>query len=66
MDPKELTVVSFHRFEGSKELGDVSVLYAVEGANDFKGVIIDGYGPYADAELAYHIRQLEMSTTDKV
>lgn len=52
----------FHRFEGDKDLGDVSVLYVMETTNgDSRGVIIDGYGAYADADLAGLLRTIPIS-----
>lgn len=60
--PLELLIVCYHRFEGDKDLGDVSVLYVVEALDGSKGVLIDGYGAYADANLAALIRFMPMSS----
>ncbi|MEM7572184.1 MAG: phosphoribosylpyrophosphate synthetase [Bacteroidota bacterium] len=46
--PEEFTIVGTYRFEGMSYPGDNSVLYAIEGADDIKGTLVDAYGAYAD------------------
>lgn len=45
--PEDFEVVEVYRFEGMTNPGDSSVLYAIEGRNGMKGVLIDAYGAYA-------------------
>ena len=61
VSPEHLTVVRVHRFEGAKDQGDQSVVYAVSDGHGLQGVIIDSYGPYADADLAECILKLNVS-----
>jgi hypothetical protein len=61
--PAELTIVCFHRFEGAKDMGDVSVLYVLETTDGCRGNIIDGYGAYADADLAALLRPVPISAS---
>ncbi|RPD44890.1 phosphoribosylpyrophosphate synthetase [Hymenobacter sediminis] len=63
--PLDLLIVCFHRFEGDKDMGDVSVLYVVETTDGAKGTILDGYGAYADADLAVLLRMAPMSARTK-
>ena len=46
--PEEFTIVKTYRFEGMSYPGDNSVLYAIEGAGDIKGTLVDAYGAYTD------------------
>jgi hypothetical protein len=64
VNPADLSIVSYHRFEGNKDLGDVSVIYAVQREDGLKGVVIDGYSTYADDRLSECIRQFK-SDADK-
>jgi hypothetical protein len=45
--PEDFEVVEVYRFEGMSNPDDSSVLYAIEGRNGMKGVLIDAYGAYA-------------------
>lgn len=47
---EELRIVEHHRFEGISDPDDSSVLYALEGSDGVKGLLVDAYGVYADAE----------------
>ena len=58
-DPASLTVVAVYRYEGAKDASDQMVVYALRGEGDTKGVIIDSYGAYADADLGACIVKLE-------
>lgn len=44
----ELTIVEHHRFEGSSDPDDSSVVYALEAPNGSKGLLVDAYGAYAN------------------
>ncbi len=44
----QLTIVEHHRFEGASDPDDSSVVYALEGPNGLKGVLVDAYGAYAN------------------
>lgn len=46
----ELTIVEHHRFEGVSDPDDSSVLYALEGSDGIRGLLVDAYGAYADPE----------------
>lgn len=61
LSPSEFTVDKMFRFEGESDPADSAVLYAVSSKkNDLKGVLVNGFGAYADpidgamaAKLAY-------------
>ena len=48
----EIVVREHRRFEGVSDPDDTSVLYAIEAADGTKGVLVDGYGAYADPAVA--------------
>ena len=56
--PKEMTVIDYHRFEGSSSAGDMSVLYVVECQNGIKGTLLDAYGAYSSLELTTFLKQV--------
>lgn len=55
----ELTIVEHHRFEGMSDPDDSSVLYALEGSDGSKGLLVDAYGAYANANIAKVLKDAE-------
>ena len=55
----ELKIVEVHRFEGITDPEDSSILYAVESNDGAKGLVIDAYGMYADAEKTEFMSSIE-------
>jgi hypothetical protein len=47
LNPDDFEIVEVHRFEGASDPSDTSVVYAVEGKNGKRGVLVDAYGAYA-------------------
>lgn len=47
LHPDDFEIVEVHRFEGATNPDDSSVLYAIEGKDGLKGVLVDAYGVYA-------------------
>ncbi len=47
--PEEFTITHTYRFEGMSSAGDNSVLYAIEGNDGTKGMLVDAYGVYAES-----------------
>lgn len=62
LDPDEFSIDEFHRFEGSSDPGDSSIVYAISSEkHGIKGVLVNAFGPEADrvgqkmvAKLATH------------
>lgn len=48
---EDLRIVDHYRFEGMSDPDDSSVLYALEGPDGTKGLLVAAYGAYADAGL---------------
>ena len=57
--PAEVSIVDFYRFEGQSDPADSSIMYVIETNDGAKGVIIDAYGPYADAAVNKFMTEVE-------
>ncbi len=49
--PDDLQIVEYHRYEGTSNPSDMSIIFAVEGVDGCKGMVISSYGTYADLSL---------------
>lgn len=56
----ELKIIEIHRFEGMTDPDDSSILYAVESTDGAKGLVVDAYGMYADAEKTKFMSNIEI------
>jgi hypothetical protein len=59
-EPHEVTIVEYHRFEGSSDPEDMAVIYAVETNKGTKGIIIDAYGAYGSRALGDFLKKTEV------
>lgn len=46
--PDDFEIVEVYRYEGNSDPADEAVVYAIEGKNGEKGVLVSGYGISAD------------------
>ncbi len=60
LDPDAFEITEVHRFEGMTNPDDSSVLYAIEGKNGKKGVLVDAYGAYAGSLSTRMIEKLRI------
>jgi len=58
-DATELTIVEHHRFEGSTNPSDESIVYAIESRDGVRGILVDAYGVYANPELSSFLENVE-------
>ena len=58
--PEDFEIVEVYRFEGDTDPADEAVVYAVEGKNGDKGVLVSGYGPSAESVSAEIAKKLSM------
>src|SRR4051812_21668576 len=49
--PSEVRIKDFYRFEGESDPADNSIMYVIQTTDNTKGVLVDAYGPYADAQI---------------
>jgi hypothetical protein len=61
VNPEEITIVEYHRFEGETNPDDMSAVYALEYGEGKRGIIVDAYGAYADPILAEHLKKMKLS-----
>lgn len=56
--PDDLKITEYYRFEGMSDPDDNTVVYAIESKQGHKGILIDGYGAYADEHKAAFIKDI--------
>ena len=59
-EPHEVTIIEYHRFEGTSDPEDMAVIYAIETNKGTKGVIIDAYGAYGSRALGDFLKETEV------
>ena len=63
--PEDFEIVEVYRFEGDSDPADEAVVYAVEGKNGEKGVLVSGYGPSAESVSGEIAKKLSMHLHDQ-
>lgn len=58
---EDLRIVDHYRFEGMSDPDDSSVLYALEGPDGTKGLLVAAYGAYAEAGLGAALKETKDS-----
>jgi Fe2+ or Zn2+ uptake regulation protein len=56
----QLKIVEVHRFEGLTNPSDSSILYAILCDDGSKGLLVDAYGMYADADKTEFMSKVEI------
>jgi hypothetical protein len=57
--PQDLKIIKHYRFEGSSDPGDMTILYALETNTGKRGLVVDAYGTYSDADLGNFMKKVE-------
>ena len=57
--PDQVKIVDFHRFEGTSDPADESILYAIETADGRKGTLVDAFGPSSDTKVTAFMQKVE-------
>jgi hypothetical protein len=60
--PEDFEIVEVYRFEGETDPADEAVIYAIEGRNGEKGVLVNGYGASAENMSAEMVKKLSLHT----
>ena len=60
LHPEEFEIVEMYRFEGDTNPDDSSVIYAIDGKDGHKGVLMDAYGVYANPISTDLMAKLQM------
>lgn len=58
---EDFEIVETYRFEGNTDPADEAVVYAIEGNQGHKGILITGYGTSAEGISAEMARKLSFS-----
>ena len=61
-NPEDFEIVEVYRFEGDSDPADEAVVYGIASKTGLKGVLVNGYGPSADAMSGEMARKLNMNT----
>jgi hypothetical protein len=54
----QLAIRQFYRFEGVSDPDEQSVAYALEAADGTRGILVDGFGLYANPRVAEALRDV--------
>ncbi|MBC7948234.1 MAG: hypothetical protein H7Y42_10175 [Chitinophagaceae bacterium] len=59
---EDFEIVEVYRFEGNSDPADEAAVYAVEGKDGEKGVLVTGYGASAEGMSAEMAKKLQINT----
>ena len=57
--PSEVKLVEFHRFEGTSDPADMSIVYALETRSGLKGTVVDTYGAEGSETVSEFMNNVE-------
>ena len=57
-NPDEVLIDKVYRFEGESDPEDMSIIYGIESKSGTKGILLDAYGIYANAEISEFIKKV--------
>lgn len=57
-DSLDMTIDKTYRFEGDSNPDDMSVLFAMTSNTGTKGILIDAFGTYSNADISEFIKQV--------
>lgn len=55
---EDFEIKEVYRFEGPSDPADEAVVFAIEAPSGAKGILVNGYGAYADDENTEFLQQL--------
>lgn len=60
LSPEEFEIDETHRFEGETDPGDEMIVHAISSTKyNMKGIIVNGYGTYADTSTSKIVARLK-------
>ena len=57
--PSEVKLVEFHRFEGTSDPADMSIVYALETKSGVKGTVVDSFGAEGTEAISDFMNKVE-------
>jgi hypothetical protein len=58
--PEDVTIVEYHRFEGTSNPDDMSVVFVIETTDGRRGTLVDAYGTYASPQVDTFVKQAKL------
>jgi hypothetical protein len=58
-DPSEVKLVEFHRFEGTSDPADMSIVYVLETNSGVKGTVVDSFGAEGTELISQFMNKVE-------
>lgn len=55
---EDFEIIEVYRFEGPSDPADEAVVYAIEAPSGALGILVNGYGTYADGDNTAFLQQL--------
>jgi hypothetical protein len=62
----DFEIIEVYRFEGPSDPADEAVIYAIEAPSGAKGILVNGYGTYADDQNTEFMQQLHERIVNKL
>ena len=60
--PEDFDITEVYRYEGNSDPADEAVVYAIEGKNGEKGILVSGYGISADEMSDEMVKKLRLTS----
>jgi hypothetical protein len=62
----DFEIIEVYRFEGPSDPADEAVVYAIEAPSGALGILVNGYGTYADDKNTEFLKQLHERIVNKL
>ena len=63
LDPGDLVIRGYRRFEGASDPDDMSIVYAVESNSGWQGTIVDAFGVYSEPAIGTVLKHVPVRRT---
>lgn len=63
--PEDVNLIEEFRFEGMSNPSDMSILYIIEAKDGTKGTVLSAYGPQADGNLVWFLKEVPKENMGK-
>lgn len=65
-EPSEVKLVEFHRFEGTSDPADMSILYVLETESGVKGTVVDYFGAEGSEVVSDFMNLVEQGQNEDI
>lgn len=63
-EPSQVKLIEFHRFEGTSDPGDMSIVYVLETHSGVKGTVVDSFGVDGSESTSDFMNKVEQRQYD--